>query len=108
MVLSETATPLSVRPEAPCARLCRMSLLPGIGLSLLRRWMDRNAFVAKRVETIFWVVCVLFVAVILLLTLLDALIPKPHPVPPQTSAPSRATPLARLSTAGVPAPPSAT
>ena len=51
------------------------SPLFGVALTVFRRYLDRNAFAARRVETLFWAACVAFVALILLLLAWGAVAP---------------------------------
>ncbi len=47
-------------------------LLDGSSLIAFRHWLERHPLVYRRVETLFWLTCVLFVAFVLLLTLIDS------------------------------------
>jgi len=49
----------------------------GVALMLFRRYLDRNAFAARRVETLFWAACIGFVGLILLALLLSIVAPSP-------------------------------
>ena len=53
------------------------SPLLGVALMLFRRYLDRNAFAARRVETLFWAACIGFVGLILLALLLSIVAPSP-------------------------------